>query len=81
MISSYCHGSGPVLRFGGRSSSPVFHHPLSDLHPASGRGIMTAAILIEQTKTLDQVSQTTSQCHKMALKSVCFAIKQIKGFF
>ena len=41
---------------------------------------MAAVIDPGQTKTLDQVSFTTSKCHKIALKSVSFAVKPIKGF-
>ena len=42
---------------------------------------MAAPIVIEQTKTLDQVPFTASQRHKIVLKSVCYGRKQIKNFF
>ena len=42
---------------------------------------MAAPIAIEQTKTLDEVSPTTSQRHQILLKGVSFASKQLKKCF
>ena len=42
---------------------------------------MAGLIAIEQTKTLDQVTLTTSHCHKIVLKCVSYASKQITKFY